>query len=141
MAYHVLVQKTTRTDVPVILPTAPFFLAIQAYEIILSSSKTKRDTNRRRVKIVRHVPTGALRHKKIASPHLVQHPSLKILFFWFWKLPMGHSEAAARETPIYPTRLWCNPQCTHAPPRRDRRGHNTCLDIPLPGVCRSALFL
>ena len=91
MAYHVLVQKATRTDVPVILPPAPFFLAIQAYEIMLPSSKTKRDTNRRRVKIVLHVPTGALRHKKIASPHLVQHPFLKMHFFCYgnsrWDIP------------------------------------------------------
>ena len=28
VVYHVLVQKATRTDVPVILPPAPFFLAI-----------------------------------------------------------------------------------------------------------------
>ena len=54
---------------------------------------------------------------------------------------MGHSEAEAREEPIYPTCLWCNPQSTHAPPRRDRGGQNTCLDIPLPGVCRGALSL
>ena len=38
-------------------------------------------------------------------------------------------------------RTWrlCNPQSTHAPPRRDRGGQNTCLDIPLAGVCRGAL--
>ena len=30
VAYHVLVPKATRTDVPVILPPPPFFLAIQA---------------------------------------------------------------------------------------------------------------
>ena len=29
-------------------------------------------------------------------------------------------------------------ESTHAPPRRDRGGQNTCLDIPLAGVCRSA---
>ena len=52
---------------------------------------------------------------------------------------MGHSEAAAREKPLYPTPLWCNPQITHAPPRRDRGGQNTCLDIPLAAVCRGAL--
>ena len=52
---------------------------------------------------------------------------------------MGHSEAEAREEPIYPTCLWCNPQSTHAPPRRDRGGQNTCLDIPFAGVCRSVL--
>ena len=52
---------------------------------------------------------------------------------------MGHSEAAAREKPTYPTRLWCNPQSTHAPSRRDRGGQNTCLDIPRAGVCRGAL--
>ena len=27
----------------------------------------------------------------------------------------------------------------HAPPHRDRGGQNTCLDIPIAGVCRSAL--
>ena len=54
---------------------------------------------------------------------------------------MGHSEAAAREKPLYPTPLWCNPQITHAPPRRDRGGQNTCLDIPRLGVCRRALSL
>ena len=32
-----------------------------------------------------------------------------------------------------------NPQSTHAPPRRDRGCQNTCLGIPLAGVCRSAL--
>ena len=55
-----LIQKVTSTDVPVILPPAPFLLAIQAYEIILSSRKTKCETNRRRLKIVRHEPTAAL---------------------------------------------------------------------------------
>ena len=52
---------------------------------------------------------------------------------------MGHSEAAARVKPIYTARLCCNPQSTHAPPRRDRGGQNTCLDIPLAVVCRSSL--
>ena len=52
---------------------------------------------------------------------------------------MGHSEAAARVKPIYPTRLWCNPQSTHAPPRRDRGSQNTCLDIPLAVVRRSSM--
>ena len=33
----------------------------------------------------------------------------------------------------------CNPQNTHAPPRRDRGYQNTCLYIPLGYVCRSVL--
>ena len=33
----------------------------------------------------------------------------------------------------------CNPQNTHAPPRRDRGCQNTCLYIPLAYVCRSVL--
>ena len=33
----------------------------------------------------------------------------------------------------------CNPQSTHAPPRRDRGCQNTCLYIPLAYVCRSVL--
>ena len=53
---------------------------------------------------------------------------------------MGHSEAAAREKPICPTRLWCNPQSTNAPPRRDLGGKVTCLDVPLAYVYRSALL-
>ena len=52
---------------------------------------------------------------------------------------MGHSETAARVKPKYLTRLWCNPQSPHAPPRRDRGGQIACLDIPLAGVCRSSL--
>ena len=31
------------------------------------------------------------------------------------------------------------PKSSHAPPRRDRGGQNTCLDIPFAGVCRSVL--
>ena len=33
----------------------------------------------------------------------------------------------------------CNPQSTHAPPRRDRGCQNTCLYIPLAYVCGSVL--
>ena len=40
---------------------------------------------------------------------------------------------------ICPTWRCRNPQSSHAPPRRDRGGQNTCLDIPLAGVCRCAL--
>ena len=79
------------------------------------------------------------KNTNIAAPRAT--PPLENSFFLLWKLPMGHSEAAAREKPIYPTRLWCNPHSIHAPPRRDRGNQNTCLDISLPGVCRSALSL
>ena len=34
----------------------------------------------------------------------------------------------------------CNPQSTHAPPRRDQWGQNTSLCIPHAHVCRSPLF-
>ena len=49
---------------------------------------------------------------------------------------MGHSEAAAREKPIYPTLLWCHPRTS---PSEGVSRHG--LNIPLPGVCHSALSL
>ena len=52
---------------------------------------------------------------------------------------MGHSEAAARDKPTHPTRLWCSLQSSLAPPRRDLEGKITCLDVPLAYVYRSAL--
>ena len=33
----------------------------------------------------------------------------------------------------------CDSQRSHAPPNRDRGGQNTCLDIPVAGVCQSAV--
>ena len=65
---HVLVQKATRTDIPIVLPTDPFFGVIQAWEIILSSSQSNATRNRRRVKYCDTLPTIVLRHKNIASP-------------------------------------------------------------------------
>ena len=49
-------------------------------------------------------------------------------------LRAGPTRKVARRT----SRL-CNPQNTHAPPRRDRGCQNTCLYIPIAYVCRSVL--
>ena len=50
-------------------------------------------------------------------------------------LRAGHTRKVIRRT----SRL-CNPQNTHAPPRRDRGCQNICLYIPLAYVCRSVLY-
>ena len=58
-------SKAKRTDVPGTpydTPCSLFCWPSRRQEIILSSSKTTCDTNRRRVKIVRHVPTVVLRY-------------------------------------------------------------------------------
>ena len=44
-----------------------------------------------------------------------------------------------REKAIYPTWRVCNPQSSHAPPRRDRGDQDKCLDIPLACVCKGGL--
>ena len=70
-------------------------------------------------------------------PH-PKHIRLKMRFFssgnslWTFK-------AATREEAICSTCRVRNPQSSHAPPRRDHGGQNTCLDIHLVGVCRSVL--
>ena len=48
---HVLVQKATRTDIPIVLPTDPFFLVIQEWEI---------DEYFHQVKVLRHETDGEL---------------------------------------------------------------------------------
>ena len=48
-------KKGTRTDESLMIPRAPAMLAIQAYENTLQSSQNICDTNRQRIKIVRHV--------------------------------------------------------------------------------------
>ena len=71
------------------------------------------------------------------SPH-PKHTRFKMHFFssgnslWICKL-QEHQKA------IFTTWLVYNPQSSHAPPRRDRGGQNACVDMPLAGVCRSAL--
>ena len=84
----------------------------------------------------------AFEEKKRTQKHEIpphpKHTCLKMHFFI-----SGNSlrifTAAEREKAICPTCRVCNPQSSHAPPRRDRGGQNTCLDIPLAGVCRSTL--
>ena len=66
------------------------------------------------------------------------HPLENDLFFLLKTLP-GHSRLQPHFKAIRPTCRVCNPQSSHAPSRRDRGGQNTCIDMPLAGVCRSAL--
>ena len=71
------------------------------------------------------------------SPHLVLYPRLKMYFFSSgnsrWDIPRLQHARSRYIRHAY--------GATHAPPRQDRGGQNTCLDIPLPGVCRSTLSL
>ena len=60
-----LVQKATRTDVPVIMPCSLFVGHPGVANYTFITSKTKCDTNRRRVYIVRHVPTSRSNIKKL----------------------------------------------------------------------------
>ena len=65
----------------------------------------------------------------------LQHTST---FFSFSKLPID-LQAAATPKAICPTWRVCNPQRSQAPPRRERGGQNTCLDIRLAYVCQRSL--
>ena len=53
--------------------------------------------------------------------------------------PHGRSKAVATRKGKMSDMPNVVPQSCHAPPRRDRGGQNTCLDIPFAGVRRSAL--
>ena len=79
-------------------PLLPFGWSSRRQETILSSSKTTCDTNRRRVKIVRHVPTVVLRPlKKHEIPPHPTHTRVKNAFFKCWKLHMDLQAAGTRE--------------------------------------------
>ena len=61
--------------------------------------------------------------------------------FLFMETPYLYMDLRAgptRKVIRWTSRL-CNPQNTHAPPRRDRGCQNTSLYIPLAYVCRSVL--
>ena len=78
-------------------------------------------------------------HERI-PPHS-KHTHIKNHFFYLRKLPVWTCELDPHQKVIRPTCPVCNPQSTHAPPRRDRRGQNTCLCIPHANVCWSPLSL
>ena len=71
-------------------------------------------------------------------PH-PKHTHIKKHFFLFMETPCMDLRAGSRRKVIRRTRRLRNPQSTHAPRRRDRRGHNTCLCIPHVYVYRSPL--
>ena len=48
----------------------------------------------------------------------------------FMEIPCVDLRAGSTRKVIRRTWRLCNPQSTYAPPRRDRRGQNTCLCIP-----------
>ena len=78
------------------------------------------------------------KQKKHEIPPHPKHIRLKMQLFSAGT-PYGHSKLWQHEKAICPTCRVCNRQSSHAPPRRDGRGQNTCLDISLAGVARNAL--
>ena len=66
------------------------------------------------------------------------HPHQKS-FFLSMETPYMDLRAGPTRKVIRRTSRLCNPQNTHAPPRRDRGCQNTCLYIPLAYVLRSVL--
>ena len=75
-------------------------------------------------------------HERI-PPH-PKHTHIK-KHFKKMETPCMDLRAGSTRKVIRRTWRWCNPQSTHAPPCRDRRGQKTCLCIPHAYVCRSPL--
>ena len=120
--YPLLVQKQgdayrcTSYDTPCSL----FCWPSRRQEIIVSSSKTTCDTNRRRVTVVRHVLTVLLRHKKKHEiPHQPKHTRLKMQSFSLETLYV-HSRPQQHKKALCPTCRLCNPQSSHALPHYNR---------------------
>ena len=82
------------------------------------------------------VPIRTGKNPAASKTHPHQQANLYI-----WKLLVWTCELDPHPTRMVIRRTWrlCNQQSTHAPPRRDRRGRNTCLYVHLAYVWRSAL--
>ena len=82
------------------------------------------------------VPIRTGKNPAASKTHPHQQANLYI-----WKLLVWTCELDPHPTRMVIRRTWrlCNQQSTHAPPRRDRRGQNTCLCTPHAYVYRSPL--
>ena len=69
----------------------------------------------------------------------IQHTPTSESNFLFMEIPYMDLRAGPTRKVIRWTSRLCNPQNTHAPPRRDRGCQNTCLYIPLAYVRGSVL--
>ena len=73
------------------------------------------------------------------SRHIPNTPTSKTHFWYNMETPYMDRRAGSTRKLICLTYPVSSPQRSGALLRRDRRSQNTCLEAPLPYVCRSAL--